>query len=147
MSLNQITDCADRFAHAQHASLTPPDSSWRIDSSSIIAHPVNFYIYRERSLKCDAKNSTYIYIYICVCIYVYIYITLSIINLRLHHFSQFLFNVKKMVFKIFKSWQIYDWLAKRCNPAGLYGSKASDGCSAFQGRSKFTAYCIKYTCN
>ena len=29
----------------------------RIDSSSIIAHPVNF----ERSLKCDAKNSTYIW--------------------------------------------------------------------------------------
>ena len=35
----------------------------RIDSSSIIAHPLNFDIQRERSLKCDAKNSTYIYTY------------------------------------------------------------------------------------
>ena len=43
----------------------------RIDSS-IIAHPVNF----ERSLKCDAKNSTYIYDNI----YIYIY-DLSIIDM------------------------------------------------------------------
>ena len=34
----------------------------RIDSSSIIAYPVNFDYFR-RSLKYDAKNSTYIYIY------------------------------------------------------------------------------------
>ena len=56
----------------------------RIDSSSIIAHPVNFDIKRERSLKCDTKNSTHthththIYIYMCVCLCVYI--TLSVIN-------------------------------------------------------------------
>ena len=37
----------------------------RIDSYSIIAHPVNFDICSQgRSLKCDDKNSTYIYIYI-----------------------------------------------------------------------------------
>ena len=30
-------------------------------------------------------------------------------NQRLHHFSQFLFNVEKM---IFKSWQLCDWLAE-----------------------------------
>ena len=36
-------------------------SRQRLDSSSIIAHPVNFDIQRERSLKCDANNSTYIY--------------------------------------------------------------------------------------
>ena len=36
----------------------------RIDSSSIIAHPVNSDLHTwERSLKCNAKNSTYIYIY------------------------------------------------------------------------------------
>ena len=34
-------------------------------------------------------------------------------NLRLHQFSQFFFSMlKQMVFKIFKSWQVYDWLAK-----------------------------------
>ena len=52
----------------------------RFDSSSIFAHPVNFDIQRKRSLKCDAKNSTYIYtyIYMCVCVCVDIDITLSI---------------------------------------------------------------------
>ena len=39
----------------------------RIDSSSIIAHPVNSDLHTwERLLKCYAKNSTYIYIYIYV---------------------------------------------------------------------------------
>ena len=39
----------------------------RIDSSSIIAHPVNSDLHTwERSLKCYAKNSTYIYIYIYI---------------------------------------------------------------------------------
>ena len=33
----------------------------RIDSSSIITHPVNFDRQRERPLKCDAKNSTHTY--------------------------------------------------------------------------------------
>ena len=32
----------------------------------IIAHPVNFDIQRERSLECDAKNSTYTYISIYI---------------------------------------------------------------------------------
>ena len=36
----------------------------RIDSSSIIAHSLNSDLHTwERSLKCYAKNSTYIYIY------------------------------------------------------------------------------------
>ena len=57
-----------------------------------------------------AKNSIYIYIYD------------ALDNLCefstwdwLHHFSQFLFMKslkKKMYFKIFKSWQVCDWLAK-----------------------------------
>ena len=63
----------------------------RFDSSSIISQPVNFDIQRERVLKCDAKNSTYINTYR------YIDITLSIsnmdfqyqFNLRLHHFWGF----------------------------------------------------------
>ena len=33
------------------------------------------------------------------------------LDLRLHHFSQFLLNVKKKKKKI-KSWQLCDWLAK-----------------------------------
>ena len=40
--------------------ITNVRSRWRIDSSSIITHPVNFDIQRERSLKCDAKHSTYV---------------------------------------------------------------------------------------
>ena len=49
----------------------------RIDSSSITAHPVNSDLHTwERSLKCYAKNSTYIYIY------VYIYMTLFIIDMN-----------------------------------------------------------------
>ena len=42
--------------------LSPTDQKCA-DSSSIIANPVNFDLFR-RSLKCDAKNSTYIYTYI-----------------------------------------------------------------------------------
>ena len=87
----------------------------RIDSSSIIAHPVNSDLHTwEGSLKCYAKNSTYMYIYI------YLYDALD--NRHgfstwdwLHHFSQFLFMKslkKKMFFKILKSWQVCDWLAK-----------------------------------
>ena len=72
----------------------------RIDSS-IIAHPVNLRL--ERSLNCYAKNSTYTVFYI------------SSTWDWLHHISQFLFMKclkKKKVFKIFKSWQVCDWLAK-----------------------------------
>ena len=52
-----------------------------IDSSSIIAHPVNFdepfRKQREKSLECDAKNMTY------VSLSLIIYITLSIIDMDL----------------------------------------------------------------
>ena len=52
-------------------------SGRRIDSSSIIAHPVNSDLHTwERSLKCYAKNSTYIHVYI----YIYIYMMLLIID-------------------------------------------------------------------
>ena len=45
----------------------------RIDSSSVIAHPLNSDLHTwERSLKCHAKNPTYIY---------YIYMTLLIIDM------------------------------------------------------------------
>ena len=84
----------------------------RIDRSSIIAHSVNSDLSHtwEGSLKCYAKNSTYIYIY-------------DALDNRygfstwdwLHHFSQFLFMKslkKKKFFKIFESWQVCDWLAK-----------------------------------
>ena len=37
-------------------------------------------------------------------------IDLHQLNLRLHHFSQFPSKLKKK--KIFKSWQVYGWLAK-----------------------------------
>ena len=90
----------------------------RIDCSSIIAHPVNSDLHtRERSWKCYAKNSTYIYIYVCI------YYALD----NRYGFSisvqpgidcttfQFLFMrslKKKMFFKIFKSFQVCDWLAK-----------------------------------
>ena len=54
----------------------------RIDSSSIIAHPVNSDLHTwSRSLTCYAKNSayihvyTYIYLYMYICrVYIYIYI-------------------------------------------------------------------------
>ena len=88
----------------------------RIDSSSIIAHPLNSDLHTwERSLKCHAKNLTYIY---------YIYMTLLIIDMDFLYqfnmgliapfFSFFSWKVwkKKMFFKIFKNWQVWDWLAK-----------------------------------
>ena len=84
----------------------------RIDSSSIIAHPVNFQW--ERLLEYYAKNSTYIYI----CIWrsrksiriLYISSTWD----WLHHFSVFFHGMfwKKKVFKSFKIRQVCDWLAK-----------------------------------
>ena len=88
----------------------------RIESSSIIAHPVNSDLLTwERLLKRYAKNSTYIY---------YIYMTLLIIDMDfLYQFNMGLiaplFTVsfhekfeKKLFFEIFKSCQVCDWLAK-----------------------------------
>ena len=51
------------FTHVFCAQLIRNMQSRRhIDSSSIIAHLVNFNIQQERSLKCDAKKSTCTYI-------------------------------------------------------------------------------------
>ena len=87
----------------------------RIDSSSIIAHPLNSDLHTwERSLKCHAKNPTYI-----SCIYdaldnrygFSISVRHGIDSTIFHSF--FSWKVwKKMFFKIFKSWQVWDWLAK-----------------------------------
>ena len=86
----------------------------RFDSSSTIAHPVNFDIQRERSPKYDAKNSIYKYTYI----YVYdsldnrygfsISVQPEIDCTAFHGFVP-MFEQK---FKNFKSWQVCDWLAK-----------------------------------
>ena len=76
-------------------------------------HPVNSDLHTwERSLKCYAKNSTYIYIYI--------YMTLLIMDMDFQpgidcttFHSFFSWKVwKKNVFKILKNWQVCDWLAK-----------------------------------
>ena len=97
----------------------------RIDSSSIIAHPVNSDLHTwERSLKCYAKNSTYMY---------YIYEALDNrygFSISVQHgidftnfHSFFSWKVwKEMFFQIFKRWQVY-------------GSKVAEGFSAFQRRS------------
>ena len=70
-------------------------------------------------------------------------------NLRLHHFSQFPSNVSKK--KVFKSWQVYDWLAKwlimsgymdlrrprvyRRSNVGLVSSSSSSSCSSSSSSS------------
>ena len=108
----------------------------RIDSSSIIAHPVNF----ETSLKCDAKNSTYI------CIYIYIRpldnryrFCISVQpEIDCTTFHIFLFEKKKCFLKFQKLTGL--WLAGVVvNHVGIYGSKVAEGLSAFQRRS-----CLSY---
>ena len=85
----------------------------RIDRSSIIAHSVNSDLSHtwEGSLKCYAKNSTYIYIFM----------TLLIIDMdfqpgidctTFHSFFSWKVWKKKKFFKILESWQVCDWLAK-----------------------------------
>ena len=84
----------------------------RIDSYSIIAHSVNSDLHSwARSLKCYAKNSTYIYMYI--------YMMLLIIGMDfLYQFNLgfiaplFSFFSCKVWKKKFKCWQVCDWLAK-----------------------------------
>ena len=107
----------------------------RSDSSSIIAHPVNFDIQRARSLNCDAKNSTYIYI--CIDI------TLSIIdvdflhqcNVRLHHFSQFFSMFTKKLFSKFSKVgrSVTGWRSGQ-SCCDLW-CKTTECCYAFQRRS------------
>ena len=76
----------------------------------IISHPVNFDIQREISLKCYAKNWTYIYTYIDITLLI---ILMGFIYRFNYHTFYSLFSMfKNMFFKIFKSWQVCDWLAK-----------------------------------
>ena len=85
----------------------------RIDSSSIIAHPVNSDLHTwERSLKCYAKNSTYIYIVLLIIDVDFLYqfnlgLIAPLFIVSFHEKFE-----KKKFFKIFKSWQVCDWLAK-----------------------------------
>ena len=75
----------------------------RIYSSSIIAHPVNSDLHTwERSLKCYAKNSTYIYIYMM----------LLIIDMNFQPWIDCCTTFHSFFFLILKSWQVCDWLAK-----------------------------------
>ena len=47
-------------------------------------------------------------------------------------------NVRKMVFKIFKSWQLGLWfVGEVVNHVGIYGSRVAEGWSAFQRRILF----------
>ena len=100
----------------------------RFDSSPIIAYPVNFDIQRGRSLKCDAKNSTYIYILID----------------RYHPLDNrygFSISVQLEIFSMLKKQNVFQKLAglwlvgEVVNHVGLYGSKVAEGCSAFERRS------------
>ena len=65
------------------------------------------------------------------------------LDLRLHHFSQFPLNVKK---KKKKKKLAGLWLAGEVvNHVGIYGSKATEGLSAFQRRScKIYTTSMKY---
>ena len=90
-------------------------SRQRIDSFSIIAHPVNSDWHTwERLLKCYDKNSTYIYIYMMLLIidmdFLYQFDLGLIAPLSVSCHENF--EKKKMFFKIIKSWQVCDWLAK-----------------------------------
>ena len=102
----------------------------RIDSSSIIAHPVNF----ETSLKCDAKNSTYICIYIRPLDNRYRFCISVQPEIDCTTFHIFLFEKKKCFLKFQKLTGL--WLAGVVvNHVGIYGSKVAEGLSAFQRRS------------
>ena len=81
---------------------------------SIIAHPVNSDLHTwERSLKCYDKNSTYIYIYMMLLIIYMDFLYQFNLGLIAPLFSYFSWKVwKKKFFKIIKSWQVCDWLAK-----------------------------------
>ena len=124
----------------------------RIDSSSIIAHPVNSDLNTwERSLKCYAKNSTCIYIYMhimprtrhtYICIYMMLWILgmdfLYQFNLGLIAplFSFFSWKVwKKNVFKKFQKLAGLWLVGEVDDHAAIYGSKVAEGFSAFQCRS------------
>ena len=110
----------------------------RIDSSSIIAHPLNSDLHTwERSLKCHAKNPTYIY---------YIYMTLLIIDMDfLYQFNMGLiapfFTVsfhekfEKKSLNFFQKLAGLGLVGEVDNHVAIYGSKVAEGFSAFQRRS------------
>ena len=111
-------------------------SCGRIDSSFIIAHPVNsdLHTWERRSLKCY--------------IYMYIYMTFLIIDLDfLYHFNLGLiaplFTVSfHEMFEIFFFFNFQKlaglWLVGEVdNHVAIYGSKVAEGFSAFQRRSCF----------
>ena len=99
----------------------------RIDSSSIIAHPVNF----ERSLKCDAKNSTYIYIRPLDNRYRF---SISVQLKLIAPLFTFLFE-KENVFLQFSKLTGLWLVGVVVNDVWIYGSKVAGGLSAFQRRS------------
>ena len=109
-----------------------------IDSSSIIAHPVN--LQWERSLKGFAKNSTYIYMYMTLLIIDMDF--LYQLNLRLIAplFSFFSWNVWKKGFQEFQKLAGLWLVGEMDNHVGIYGSKVAKGFSALQHRS-----CLSHT--
>ena len=107
--------------------------------------PVNSDLHTwERSWKCYAKNLTYMYIYIYC-----IYMTLLIIDMDffyinsswdwLHHFSQFVFmtSLKKKVFKNSRKLAGLWLVGEVDDHVVIYGSKMTEGFSAFQRRSRY----------
>ena len=106
----------------------------RIDSSSIIAHPVN--LRWERSLKCYAKNSTYIYMTLSLIDMDFLYqfnlrLIAPLFTVSFHE----MFGKKRKVFQDFQKLAGLWLVVKMDNHVGIYGSKVAEGFSAFQRRS------------
>ena len=111
----------------------------RIDSSSIIAHPLNTDLHTwERSLKCHAPNPTYIYIYIYDALDNRYGFSMSVqhgIDCTIFH-SFFSWQVwKKKVFLNFQKLAGLGLVGEVDNHVAIYGSKVAEGFSAFQRRS------------
>ena len=106
-----------------------------IDSSSIIAHPVNSDLHTwERSLKCFAKNSTYIYDALDNRYGFSISVQHGIDCTTFHNF--FSWKVwKKKVFKNFQKLAGLWLVGKVDNHVAIYGSMVAEGFLAFQRRS------------
>ena len=81
----------------------------RMDSASIIAHPVN--LRWERLLKCYANNSTYTDIYVYDALDNRYGFSISV-QPEIAPLFTVSFNEIKKKKKIFKNWQVCDWLAK-----------------------------------
>ena len=109
----------------------------RIDSSSIIAHPLNSDLHTwERSLKCHAKNPTYIYIIYDALDNRYGF-SISVqhgIDCTIFH-SFFSWKVWKKKFLNFQKLAGLGLVGEVDNHVAIYGSKVAEGFSAFQRRS------------